>query len=226
MQKSRKVSLWMAALAMIGIGAASVQAATHSVTAHLAGTWDTTGHHTTGRYFVGHSTQIPADTISYFVFNLASVKGKHVNDAVITVPGTNDWAFTANWTAAPAGQTKFQMKTKETGLAGRFSERDILNGMPNAKDNWTIYHYEMSEENLSYAWFPDGHTHSFEITPFHGTRFPATLAKVQAAVNGGGDFLIFLCSGFGQTLRTEEYEYNGTGVAFNRPVVLTFFTTN
>ncbi len=225
MQKSRKVSLWMAALAMIGIGTATVQASIHTVTARLAGTWDANGHHTTGRYFVGHSTEIPTETISYFVFNLASVKGIHVQDAVINVPGTSDWAFTANWTGHPAGQTAFQFKQKETGLAmSRFTENDILNGMPNPSDNWMIYHYEQTEENLSYAWFPDGFTHNYEITPFHGTRFPATLAKVQAAVNGGGDFIVFLCSGFGQTLRTEQYQYNGTGVAFNHPVVLSINT--
>ncbi len=223
----KKLSIWLAALAFVGFSANSAQAVVaRRVTATLAGTWDASGHHTTGRYFMGHSTQIPSDTISYFIFNLASVKGKHVTDASINVPGSNDWNFTIPWTAHPAGQTAFQGKFKETGLSSRFTLNDILKGMPNARDNWQIYHYEMSEENLSYAWFPDSHTHDFEITPFHGTRFPATLAKVQAAVNGGGQFAVFMVSGFGQTARTEEYGYNGTGLPFNRPVVLTFFTSN
>ncbi len=226
MQKSQKVGLWIASLAMIGLGTATVQAATHTVNARLSGTWDANGRHTTGRYFVGHSTEIPTDTISYLVFNLNSVKGKHVQDAVITVPGNNDWGYTVPWGGHPAGQTAFQFKTKTTGVAiGRFTNADILNGMPNPRDNWMIYHYEMSEENLSYAWYPDSHTHDFEITPFHGTRFPATLAKVQKAVDSGGDFIVCLVSGFGQTAKTEEYNY-GTGLPFTTHIVLTFTTTN
>ncbi|MDP9174058.1 MAG: hypothetical protein M3O30_09365 [Planctomycetota bacterium] len=221
MISTKKLGLWMAAVALMGIGAANVQAANHNINANAAGTWDKNGKHSTGRYFVGHSTQIPADTISYFVFDLSSIKGKHVTHASITVPGTNDWNFTVPWTGH---NPLFQFKQKSTNMdTSRFTTRDITNGMPNPADNWKIYHYEQSLENLSYAWFPDGHTHNYEITP---PRFPATLAKVQAMVNAGGNWPIFMCSGFGTTARTEEYQYTGTGRAFNQAVTMFVTTSN
>ncbi|MDP9174060.1 MAG: hypothetical protein M3O30_09375 [Planctomycetota bacterium] len=221
MMNTKKLSFWMAAVALMGIGAANVRAADHNINANAAGTWDQNGVHTTGRYFIGHSTQIPADTLSYFAFDFSSIKGKHATHASITVPGTNDWTFTVPWTGhTPLLQFKQKVQVVDTS---RFTVGNILNGMPNPANNWQIYHYEQSLANLSYAWFPDGHTHNYEITP---PRFPETLAKIQSMVNAGGTQVILIMSGFGTTARTEEYKFNGTGVAFNQAVTLTVSTSN
>lgn len=222
MKNVKKLGFLMAALALVGVGATRVHAATnHNFNATIGGTWDINGMHSTGRYFEGHSTQIPAENLSYFAFDLSSIKGKHATHASITVPGTNDWSFNTPWTGhTPLLQFKQKVQVIDTS---RFTVSNILNGMPNPANNWMIYHYEQSFENLSYEWDPDGFTHNYELTP---PRFPNTLAKIQAMVNAGGTQVILIMSGFGTTASTEEYKYNGTGVAFTTPVVLTVTTSN
>ena len=140
------------------------------------------------------------------MFNLASVKGKTVSAASVTIPGTRDWTFTANWT----NHTPLhQFKVGITPMPGTLNIGHITGGSNDPR----VFRDVHNEQNLGYGWTPDG-TASRSYDTFHYDP-----GRFQNAVNRGEQLALFAVSRFGADLRTEQYIFGGgvcgSGIALN-----------
>jgi hypothetical protein len=168
---------------------------TYALAATTSGTWDSSGVHATGVYFVGHTTDPPDDTLSYFVFDLTPVAGKTVTDASLTLPGTSDWKITVPGTQPLA----LQFKLGATPLPASLTLAQVTGG----SDDTSVYPDVSAEQDLGFAWVPSGST-----TNTYGA-FTYDTTRLQDAVNAGGLYPIFAVQRFGQTATTAEYLYGG-----------------
>jgi len=179
---------------------------TYTLVATSCGTWNSSGVHTTGEYFVGHSTDRPDETLAYFVFDLTPVAGKTVTDASLTLPGTGDWTITVPDAAhTPA----LQFKLGATPLPASLTLAQVTG----AGDDTSVYPDVHAEQDLGFGWVPSGST-----TNTYGA-FTYDTGRLQSAANAGGLYPIFAVQRFGETATTEEYLYGGSvfgpGIVFD-----------
>jgi hypothetical protein len=160
------------------------------------GTWDSLGTHTTGGYFVGHTLDPSDDTLSYFVFDLTPVEGRTVAAASLAIPGTPDWKITVATTrVTPA----LQFKLGATPLPASLTLAQVTNG----NDDTSVYNDVLAEQDLGFGWVPSG-----SPTYTYGA-FTYNVARLQDAVNAGGDYPMFAVQRFGASASTEQYLYGG-----------------
>lgn len=170
------------------------------------GTWDSSGAHATGNYFIGHSQERPNETVAYFIFDFTPIKGRTVTAANITIPGTNDWHITAPW---PNHTPLLQFKIGARPLPSQYTLADVTNGnhIP------LLFHYVSRSQDLGYDWKPSASTTNTYDSFHYNTD------RLQQIVNAGGRAPIFAASGWGTTISTEEYIYGGShctsAVTFN-----------
>jgi hypothetical protein len=168
---------------------------THPLVAVSCGTWDSLGVHTTGVYFVGHTTAKPDDTISYFVFDLTSVRGLTLTGASLTLPGTADWKITVPAPMTPA----LQFKMGTTPLPSSLT----LARVTGASDDTGVYSEVHAEQDLGFGWVSSGSDTNTYDAFYYGN------ARLQNAVSAGGLYPIFAVQRFGEAAATDEYLYGG-----------------
>lgn len=196
-------------LALVAVAAVHVKAATHTLKAITCGTWDSAGNHTVGEYFTGFSRERPNNTVSYFIFDLSSIKGKNVTNCNLTITGTKDFAFTAIWANhTPTHQFKIGCTPMNPG---KLTVAQITTGNHNSSI-WKDVH---SEQNLGYGWLPDGLHPGFHLDAFHYNN-----QRLQAAVNAGGLFALFGVERFDNQNTGEQYiwgqsKFAGTQLELN-----------
>jgi hypothetical protein len=201
------------ALALVGCSYPVVlgTVTTHQLLALQCGTWNSLGVRTTGEYFVGHSAARPNDTLSYFVFDLSSVKGKTVTAASLTIPGTSDWKITV---PEPGTTTLMAFKLGITPLPANLTLARVTGG---ASDP-SVYQDVRMEQDLGFEWVPTGST-SNAYDAFHYDN-----PRLQHALDAGGLYALFAVDRFtqGDMAATEEYLYGGGSCGSN--IVLTVET--
>jgi hypothetical protein len=169
--------------------------ATHPLVAVSCGTWDSLGVHTTGVYFVGHTTAKPDDTISYFVFDLTPIAGLKLTAASLTLPGTADWKITVPAPVTPALQFKLGTTPPPASLT--------LARVTSGSDDTGVYSEVHAEQDLGFGWVPSGSdTNTYDAFYYDNVR-------LQDAVNAGGLYPIFAVQRFGEAAATDEYLYGG-----------------
>jgi hypothetical protein len=178
----------------VTLGGVTTSAPTYALFATSCGTWNSAGVHTTGEYFVGHSTDRPDDTTAYFVFDLTPIAGKTVTAASLTLPGTSDWKITV----ADANETPaLQFKLGATPLPASLTLAQVTGG----SDDVHVYPDVYAEQDLGFDWVPSGGTtNSYAAFYYDKTR-------LQAAVDAGGLYPIFAVQRFAESATTEEYFY-------------------
>jgi hypothetical protein len=162
--------------------------------------------HTSGGYFVGHSTGEPDDTLSYFVFDLSPIQGRTVTTAGLTLPGTSDWKFTV---PAPGETPPLQFMLGVRPLPPSLTLTQVTDG----SDDPSVFEDVQTEGDLGFAWDPSG-----SITNTYGA-FSSGTERFQDAVNVGGPYPMFAVQDFATRATTEEYLFGG-GVC-NPGIVLT-----
>ena len=168
----------------------------HRLPALQCGTWNSLGVHTAGDYFVGHSAARPNDTLSYFVFDLSSVRGKTITRASLTLPGTSDWRITV---PEPPPTTLLAFKQGATPLPPGLT----LARVTGAASDLTVYQDVRAEQDLGFGWFASGST-SNTCDAFHYDN-----QRLQRAANAGGMYPLFAVDRFTNMASTEEYLYGG-----------------
>ena|SRR5450432_3961784 len=170
------------------------------------GTWDSSGVHTPGEYFVGHSSARPNDTIAYFVFDLTPLAGRTVTAAGLSLPGTSDWKTTVTPPAAELPGLVFKLGT--TPLPTALTLAEVTTGM----NDPSVYRGVEAEPILGFSWVASG----ADINIYDAFHYDA--ARLQAAVAAGGFYPLFGVPGYGVTATTDEYLYGSS--AFDRAIVL------
>jgi hypothetical protein len=151
--------------------------------------------HTTGVYFVGHTTEKTDDTISYFVFDLTPLDGLTLTGASLTLPGTADWKITVPGPVTPALQFKLGATPLPTSVP--------LARVTTGSNDTGVYSEVHAEQDLGFAWVPSGSdTNTYDA--FHYDN-----ARLQDAVNAGGLYPLFAVQRFGEDAATDEYLYGG-----------------
>lgn len=197
-------SIWqrITGLALLCVSAVAVSAATHDFKALSCGTWDSAGTHTVGEYFTGFSKERSHDTVSYFIFDLSSIKGKKVTNCNLTIEGTKDFTFTAVWSGhTPVHQFKVGMTPMNPS---KLTVAQITTGNHNPAV-WKAVH---SEQNLGYRWTPDGVHAGARFDAFHYNN-----QRFQAAVNAGGQFAMFGVQRFSSGNTGEQYIWENSKFA-------------
>jgi hypothetical protein len=178
---------------------------TYRLVALQCGTWDSTGVHSSGEYFVGHSTFRPNDTISYFVFDLSPVRGKTIAGASLVIPGTNDWKVTV---PEPGTTNRLYFKLGTTPEPAGMTLDEVTSGTSDAG----VYQQVRAEQDLGFAWVPSGST----VQRYDAFHYDS--ARLTRAVDAGGMFVLFAVDRFASQATTEEYLY-GQGIC---PAGITF----
>ncbi len=224
MRNARKVGLFMAALAAVGVWAASAQAdVTRNLVCQACGTWNDQGTHTShSNYQIGYSTQLPHHQAAYYVFDLSSIKGKKVTNLNCTIPGSTDYNITDVWVGHnPAHQFRVTMRDQ-----GPNSVNDIVNGNNNG-GLWINATDENRNPEMGYAWVKDGVHRGLAFDCWH-FQLPSSADfdgyTFQPAVNRGGQHVLWACDGFDNQAGRENYIWGNTG--FNHGIVLHVTTTN
>jgi hypothetical protein len=169
---------------------------TFALQVQSCGKWDSSGTHTPGQYFVGHTSHPPDDTISYFVFDLTPVRGMTLTDAHLAIPGTADWKVTV---PTPAGDPPLAFKVGITPLPGGLTLDQVTAGHADP----SVYQHVHAEDDLGFGWFQSGNdTHAVGA-------FTYDTARLQAAVDAGGPYALFAVQRFGEQIGTDEYFYGG-----------------
>ncbi|MDP9173257.1 MAG: hypothetical protein M3O30_05250 [Planctomycetota bacterium] len=223
MQGSRKLSFWMAAMAMVGFGAATLHAdVTRDLRCLASGNWNDQGHRTSGNYQIGYSTQLPHHQAAYFIFDYSSIKGKKVTNLTITIQGSTDFNITDVWVNhTPAHQFK-------VGIAdqGPNSVNEIMNG----NNNQQLYINASDEQRngeMGYGWVKDGLHPGFRFDAWH-FQLPTSRDfdgyTFQPEVNAGGIHALWACDRFDNQAGNENYIWGNT--KFNNGIVLHVTTTN
>jgi hypothetical protein len=168
----------------------------YRLAATSCGTWDDVGIHKVGGYFVGHTTDTPDQTLSYFVFDLTPLRGRTVTVALLIIPGTPDWKITV---ARQSLTPPLQFKLGVTPLPASLTLTQVTDG----NDDPGIYQAVHAEQDLGFGWYPSGAT-----TNAYGA-FTYDTVRLQDAVNAGGLYPLFAVQRFGETATTPEYFYRG-----------------
>ena len=168
----------------------------YALPAMSCGTWNSAGVRTTGGYFVGHSTDEPDDTLSYFVFDLSPIRGRKVTTAGLTIPGTSDWKFTVS---APGETPPLQFMLGVRPLPPSLTLTQVTDGSNDAH----VFEDVQAEGDLGFAWDASG-----SITNTYGA-FSYGTERFQDAVNAGGPYPMFAVQDYASTTTTEEYVFGG-----------------
>jgi hypothetical protein len=168
----------------------------YRLAATSCGTWDSSGTHSVGHYFVGHSIAKPNDTISYFVFDLTPARGKTLAAVSLIIPGTSDWKITV---PEPGPTPLLQFKLGTTPLPASLTLAEVTGGAADPK----VYQDVHAEQDLGFGWVSSGAmTSAYDAFFYDG-------ARIQTALNAGGPYPIFAVQRFGENASTEEYLYGG-----------------
>lgn len=206
------------ALAVFFFSGVSVRAASHNhdLVCLSCGTWDSAGHHTVGDYFVGFSVERPNPTAAYFVFDLTPIKGKTVTSVFLTIPGTNDWNFTAIWAGhTPEHQFKLGMAPQNV------AHMDVTDITTGNNKKW-VYHFAADpnqNQDLGYNWLVNGLHPGFEFNAFYYNP-----QRFQTIVNTGGLTTMWACDRYDSGNTGEQYVWGG-GV-FSKAIVMHVTTSD
>ncbi len=171
----------------------------YALVAESCGTWDSTGVHTTGDYFVGHSTARPNEALAYFVFDMTPVMSQTLTGAELAIPGTDDWAITVD---APAqeGPPPLQFRLSTQPLPAGLTLAQVTGG-----DNDTsVYTAVHAEQDLGFQWVQSGST-----TNVYGA-FTYDTGRLQSGVDASGLYPLFGVERWGESETTDEYLYGNS----------------
>jgi hypothetical protein len=221
MKTMHKLAIGMAA-ALLCFGTASIQAGTYNLTAITSGNWNGAGNHDpTTLYQVGFNLQHPNGQIAYFEFDLDPAKGKTYTLGLITIPGSEDYRITTDWSGHPTGQQSNQFKAGIRPICNTNYPISLNTILTATHDNNLYINANDGNRNqdLGYEWVKDGFHfgQEFGFSTYNTQRF-------QYLLNQGGDTVLWAVDEFDTGTTNENYIWGST--SYNTNIVAHITTSN
>ena len=208
-------------MAVLCLGAVSVQAATFNLNNIASGNWNDQNARTANSYLIGFNAQHPHISAAYFEYNLDPAKGRNVTGANLLIVGSTDYHISTFWPghAGSPPQNWFKVGTSPQAPGGHnFTVSQITTGNNIAN----LYHYCCTENqngDLGYAWVSDGLHAGQRFDAFHYTN-----SRFQTAVNAGGNYVLWTRDRFDDSNDGQNYIWGST--AFHSGNQLQITTSN
>ena len=201
-------------VAMLCLGAASVQAAGHTYNLNnlASGNWNINNVRTANNYQIGFSTEHPAIQAAYFEFDLTPAKGKTVTGANLLITGSTDYHISVFWPKHAGSPPQHWFKVGQAAMnIAKASVSQIVTGNNIAN----LYHYQCDDNQNAdggYVWVSDGlHTGvRFDCFHYESLTPPQAPVRIQPAVNAGGTFVIWSRDRFDTGNDGENYIWGST----------------
>jgi hypothetical protein len=213
----------MAMAALLCLSIVQVQAQhTYNLTAITSGNWNSAGiHDPTTLYEIGFSYTRPNGQIAYFEFDLTPVQGKTYTGAYITIPGSTDYSITDFWSSPSNGGPHQQFKVGIRPMCNTTYPETLTEILTGNNDKGLFVNVNDANRNqdLGYAWVQNGFHfgQTFGLSTYNIQRF-------QAAVNAGGDYVLWAADDFDSGNTGENYLWGST--SYNTGIILTIITSN
>lgn len=181
-------------VAVLCLGAASVQAAGHTYTLNnlASGNWNSSNVRTANSYLIGHNTQHPTEQGAYFEYDFTPAKGKTVTSCGLLIAGSTDYSINSYWGNPDNGNpTHIQFKV---GSAGMNVAKATVSQITTGNNIANMWHYQCdANQNTDggYDWVANGLHSGLVFDAFHYESTGQAPARIQAAVNAGGDEVIW-----------------------------------
>jgi len=221
MKTKQHLSTGVAAVSLLCLGVANLQAAGH--TYHLAnlasGNWNDLNQRQANSYQIGFSTGRPHKQAAYFEFDLTPAKGKTVTDCNLLIVGSTDYHISSVFPSTPPLQFKVGIGA-QSPLATPFSVSQITTG--NNIPNLYLYCATQRNPDLGFRRLTDGLHQGVTFDAFH---FDSTQGhRIQAAVNAGGNYVLWARDDFDGGNDGQNYIWGST--AFNAGNILNITTSD
>ena len=181
-------------IATLCIGAASVQAAGHTYTLNniASGNWNVNNARTANSYLIGYNAKFPNKSSAYFEYDFTPAKGKTVTGCSLLIAGSTDYFLGAYWPNPDNGNpSHIQFKVGSCAMnVAKATVAQITTGNNIAN----LYHYQCDPAQNTdggYVWVADGLHKGTSFDAFHYESTGQAPARIQAAVNAGGDEVIW-----------------------------------